>query len=131
MMNLYETLSTHIANYNVYYFGDLQTLNDNQNIEREIIHFINFKTKQDLDFFLNEITALGFECLDTFYQPQNEYPFSTEIMRTDKTNQENIRFFTSEITKIALKHNGIYKKWETISVSNDEEWQEYLKSFTE
>ena len=92
-----------------------------------------FIQKRKIHFwiFLNEITTLEFDCLGTFQQPQKEYPFSTEIIKTDKTSQKSIQFFASLITQIAEKHNGIYQNWETIPVSNEEEWQEYLKLFTE
>lgn len=116
-----------IKTYSTDYLHYLKLLKDNPEICREIIHSILFKKEQDRDIFLNEIEQEGFITISTFNQSHKFYPYSTEILKSDKTHPSNISKFTYFIGKFAFKHNGIYESWETIAISDEGELKGFYK----
>lgn len=110
--------------YTTDYLKDLSTMGDNPDILREIIHFIMFRQERDRDLFLKEIDLEGFAMIGTFYQSQNDYPFSVEILKNEKTHLEDVTQFINIVGKCALAHHGIYNNWETVAISNIDEYKD-------
>jgi len=82
--------------------------------EREVFHWIYFKTQNELDQFENFTNSLGFKTKNKGKTEQpNEYKFVISISRIDKVGYDEIDEYTLELWQKASDLNGDYDGWET------------------
>jgi len=87
---------------------------DNLTKEREVFHWIYFKTKSEIDQFEKFTNDLGFKTKNKAKTEQpNEYKFVIQISRIDKVGYDEIDEYTLELWQKASELNGDYDGWET------------------
>lgn len=86
--------------------------------EREVDHWIYFKSESDRTEFLELIKNDGFTIIYNGYDKTYEYPYSLQIKRIDKVDQNSVDEYVIYLWKAANDCNGDYDGWET-SVEKD------------
>ncbi len=82
--------------------------------EREVFHWIYFKTQKEIDLFENYTESLGFKTKNKGKTEQpNEYKFVISVSRIDKVGYDEIDEYTLELWQKASDLNGEYDGWET------------------
>lgn len=93
---------------------ELEKNGDDLSKERQVDHWIYFKTKADRTAFLQSITDENFSVITSDYLEASEgYPFRLHISRTEKLDQLSIDKTVLQLRRLAQKHNGDYDGWET------------------
>ena len=92
----------------------LEKRGDKLTKEREVFHWIYFKTQEELDQFENYTNSLGFKTKNKEKTEQpNKYKFVISISRIDKIGYDEIDEYTLELWQKASDLNGDYDGWET------------------
>ena len=86
--------------------------------EREVDHWIYFKSESDRTEFLELIKNDGFTIIYNGSDKTYEYPYSLQIKRIDKVDQNSVDEYVTYLWKAANDCNGDYDGWET-SVEKD------------
>ena len=81
-------------------------------VEREVFHWMYFKTEKERDSFLKETENLGFTMVSKD-KIKDEFPYQLQIKRVDKVDEESVNDYTIQLWKLAPKYNGNYDGWET------------------
>ncbi|WP_288369382.1 DUF695 domain-containing protein [uncultured Algoriphagus sp.] len=81
--------------------------------EREVNHWINFKTEPDREKYAEQVKADGFKIEDMSYNGKDDFPYSLRISRIDKVDYGSIDDYTIGLWQLAAKLNGDYDGWET------------------
>lgn len=97
---------------------NLEKNGDSLTIEREVFHWIYFKSENDRSKFILLVKEKRFEIVEEVFNTEDEYPYSLQIKRVDKVGYEDIDHYTLSLWVLANENNGIYDGWET-SVEND------------
>ena len=81
---------------------------------REVIHYIYFKTQNELDQYEIFVNELGFKTLNKGNtESSSEYEFFISISRIDKVDYDEINTYPLELWEKASELNGEYDGWET------------------
>jgi uncharacterized protein (TIGR01619 family) len=87
--------------------------------EREVFHWIYFKSDNDREKFLEKIKNDNFLIVDKGSDKSwGEFSYSLQIKRVDKVDQDNVDEYVIYLWKIANEIGGEYDGWET-SIEKD------------
>lgn len=86
--------------------------------EREVDHWLYFKTKDDRENFLSKIKDEKFEIADKEIDKTLEFPYKLRIKRVDKVDIESVNEYAILLWRLANECNGEYDGWET-SIEKD------------
>ncbi|MCX2740552.1 DUF695 domain-containing protein [Pontibacter anaerobius] len=93
---------------------ELESNGDDLSKERQVDHWIYFKTEADRSAFLQSIAKDNYALITSDYLESSEdYPHRLHISRTDKIDQQSIDKIVLHLRRLARKHNGDYDGWET------------------
>jgi uncharacterized protein (TIGR01619 family) len=92
---------------------NLEKQGDTLEKEREVEHWIYFKTESEREHFLVSIKDDGFEIVEKDTTNSSQLPFSLQISRVDKVDYENIHEYVLYLWQKAQEFNGDYDGWET------------------
>ncbi|MCG2612007.1 DUF695 domain-containing protein [Flavobacterium sp. SM15] len=82
--------------------------------EREVNHWLYFKTKSDRINFLAKIKNENFNVVEeSFDKTFGEFPYSLQIKRINKVDLDSVDEYVIYLWKIANQFNGDYDGWET------------------
>jgi uncharacterized protein (TIGR01619 family) len=91
---------------------NLEEGGDNLTLEREVFHWIYFKTEKDRENYLVETKKLGFTVVSK-EKIKDEFPYQLQIKRIDKVDEESVNNYVIQLWKLAPKYSGNYDGWET------------------
>ena len=87
---------------------------DNLTKEREVFHWVYFRTEKNLDKFERFTKGLGYTTNKKGKTEQpNEFKFEISLSRIDKVGYDDIDNYTLELWEKARELNGEYDGWET------------------
>ena len=93
---------------------ELESNGDDLSKERQVDHWIYFKTENDRSAFLKSIDKENYAVVTSdFLASSADYPHRLHISRTDKIDQLSIDKVVLHLRRLAQKHNGDYDGWET------------------
>jgi len=82
--------------------------------QREVDHWIYFKTEKDRTVFLERIKDKGFKIVDQNHIKKNEeFPYSLHILRMDYVDIDSVDEYVLHLWELAGECNGDYDGWET------------------
>lgn len=82
--------------------------------ERDVFHWIYFKSQKELEEFEDFTKSLGFKTITKEKTEQsNDYGFVISVSRSDKVGFDDIDTYTLELWQKAVDLNGDYDGWET------------------
>lgn len=96
---------------------NLESNGDKLVVEREVFHWIYFKTESDRESYLKEVEKLGFTLVSKD-KIKDDFAFQLQIKRIDKVDEESVNKYVIQLWKLAPKYNGNYDGWET-SIENE------------
>lgn len=96
---------------------NLEEGGDKLTIEREVFHWIYFKTESDLENYIVETEKLGYKVVSK-NKIKDEFPYQLQIKRIDKVDEESVNEYVIKLWKLAPIFNGNYDGWET-SIETD------------
>lgn len=100
--------------YNRRTVAQLEKNGDNLTAERDVFHWIYFKTETDLEKFLDKIKGNDFAVVArNRNDSQGEYPWGLQIKRKDRVDPASVDEYTLYLWDIAVETNGEYDGWET------------------
>lgn len=91
---------------------NLEEGGDKLTLEREVFHWIYFKTEKDRENFIKEVEKLNFSVVSK-NKIKDEFPYQLQIKRVDKVDEESVNEYVIQLWKLAPIHNGNYDGWET------------------
>lgn len=93
--------------------AQLKSHGDNHSLARIVDHWVYFKSKTDLDNFIDEISKMGFVLLtEQIKDDEKGYNYAVNIEREEKNIiRENIIRTVIELQMLVKKHNGDYDGW--------------------
>ncbi len=92
---------------------------DKLNKEREVFHWIYFKSENDRKKFLEKIKNDNFSIVDKEYNKSwGEFAYRLQIKRVDKVDQNSVDEYVIYLWKLADEIGGDYDGWET-SIEKD------------
>jgi uncharacterized protein (TIGR01619 family) len=91
---------------------NLEEGGDKLTLEREVFHWIYFKTEKDQENFIKEVGKLNFSVVDK-NKIKDEFPYQLQIKRVDKVDEESVNEYVIQLWTLAPKYNGNYDGWET------------------
>lgn len=92
----------------------LEKEGDNLTKERDVFHWIYFKSETDRDNFLNKIEKDNFIIVNKNNDKSwGEFSYSLQIKRTDKVDFSSVDEYVIYLWNIANETNGEYDGWET------------------
>ncbi|KAA3622978.1 MAG: DUF695 domain-containing protein [Bacteroidetes bacterium] len=81
--------------------------------ERQVDHWIYFKTESGRDEFEKEVVKRNFKITSrSFVEDTQDLKYQLVISRIDKISLNEIDAYTIELWKLAIKYNGDYDGWE-------------------
>ncbi|MBS7333047.1 MAG: DUF695 domain-containing protein [Weeksellaceae bacterium] len=87
---------------------------DDLSKEREISHWIYFKSTAHRNKFKADIKSYNFNVIAENYDKElGDYPYSLTISRSDFLDWKNINDITIELMNLAKTHEGEYDGWES------------------
>jgi uncharacterized protein (TIGR01619 family) len=90
----------------------LEQHGNNPEKEREVDHWIYFRTEKDRDSFIKKAEALGYQVLSTEnLNDGGENPYQLNISRQDNTQFGNVNQYVWELVSLAKDNNGHYDGW--------------------
>lgn len=89
----------------------LQEHGDNPEKEREVDHWIYFKTEEDRDNYIKKVEELGYKILSAEKAEEGDFPFQLNISRQNNTNWSDVNEYVWELKSIASENNGEYDGW--------------------
>jgi uncharacterized protein (TIGR01619 family) len=116
---LYPTPQQYQSIQNRRVLDNLEKHGDKLTKERDVHHWIYFKTERDRETFLGKIANDGFSILDKDYNKElEEAPYTLHIRRVDKVDHNSVDDYVIYLWKLAADCNGDYDGWET-SIEKD------------
>lgn len=97
---------------------NLEKHGDTLEKERQVDHWIYFKTESGREYFLESIKDDGFKVLEKDITNSGELPFSLQISRVDKIDYESVDEYVLYLWQKAQEFNGDYDGWETSVVKD-------------
>jgi uncharacterized protein (TIGR01619 family) len=99
--------------------SDLKSKGDPLIKERQVDHWIYFKTQAGREMFLDKIKDDRFQVIyRDFKADSSEFPYSLQIARVDKVDFNSVDDYALPLWQLAGECNGEYDGWET-SVEKD------------
>lgn len=93
---------------------NLESHGDPLTKERQVDHWIYFKTQTDRENFLNRIKDEGFQIINKdFTADSSEFPYSLHIARVDNVDLDSVNKYVLNLWELAEECNGDYDGWET------------------
>ncbi|WP_276498380.1 DUF695 domain-containing protein [Pontibacter litorisediminis] len=93
---------------------ELESNGDDLSKERQVDHWIYFKTEKDRAGFLQSIGNDNYSVITSdFLASSADYPHRLHISRTDKIDHQSIDKVVLHLRRQAQRHNGDYDGWET------------------
>lgn len=86
--------------------------------EREVEHWIYFKTESERENFLESIRNDGFEIVKKDKTSFGESPFSVQLSRIDKVDIESVNQYVMRLWQKTQEFKGDYDGWETFIVKD-------------
>lgn len=86
--------------------------------EREVSHWLYFKSANNREKFLSNIKEEGFKIINKDLDKSLELPFRLVIKRVDKVDLDSVNDYAIHLWKLAKEVGGEYDGWET-SVEKD------------
>lgn len=97
----------------------LEKAGDKLTKEREVFHWIYFKSDGDREKFLKTIKNDNFTIVDkTTDKSWGEFPYRLQIKRVDKVDQDSVDEYVIYLWRLAQEIGGNYDGWET-SIEKD------------
>lgn len=97
----------------------LENGGDNLTKEREVFHWIYFKSESDREKFLDKIKDDKFSTIDKGSDKSwGEFAYQLQLMRVDKVDQNSVDEYVIYLWKLANEIGGKYDGWET-SIEKD------------
>ncbi|MCL9806787.1 ribonuclease E inhibitor RraB [Flavobacterium amniphilum] len=90
----------------------LKNAGNNFEIERDVFHWIYFKSKSDQHNYFKEVQSKNFK-LVLSNKIDGEFPYQLELVRKDKVTESEVNEYVLYLWRTALKYNGDYDGWET------------------
>lgn len=97
---------------------NLESHGDKLEKERQVDHWIYFKSETDREKFLYAIEGMNFNIEDKSEISIGESPFSLQLSRTDKVDYESVNEYVMYLWEKAQEFNGDYDGWETFIVKD-------------
>lgn len=91
---------------------NLKKNGDDETIQRDVFHWIYFKSKQDRKHFLEEVKKQKFIVV-VQDEVEDEFSFSLQIKRLDKVDITSVNQYVLYLWDLAQIHHGVYDGWET------------------
>ena len=95
---------------------NLEKHGDNLEKERQVDHWIYFKSETDRENFISSIKGNGFEIMEKETLSSGDSPFSLQLSRIDKVDYENVNEYVMYLWQEAQQFNADYDGWETFIV---------------
>lgn len=90
----------------------LQQRGDNEEMEREVDHFLYFPTEESREKYIRQVEALSYKVLAKEKNENNpEYPYTLNISRQDNTVWSNVNEYVWELISLAKECDGLYDGW--------------------
>ena len=87
---------------------------DDLSKEREVYHWLYFKTKNDRANFIKEIISTEFKIIsEDYHKDIEDYKYSLTISRIDYIDWESINDIVISLMRLSKQNNGEYDGWET------------------
>ncbi|MCL2132103.1 MAG: ribonuclease E inhibitor RraB [Lentimicrobiaceae bacterium] len=102
--------SQSIANRRV--IDQLKKHGDSLTKEREVFHWIYFKTEKDRESYLDKIKNDNFTVVNK-QKGKGKYRYGLEIKRVDKVDLDSVDKYVIYLWRLANETNGDYDGWET------------------
>lgn len=84
---------------------------------REIDHWLNFASEQDMGAFIDAASDLGFQVRSQADEPDEDGRYVLQMFRTDVPGYASIDAVTLPLFDLATLRNGVYDGWESVVVS--------------
>jgi uncharacterized protein (TIGR01619 family) len=97
---------------------NLEEHGDKLEKERQVDHWIYFKSETDRENFIDSIKENGFEIVEKETSSIGDSPFSLQLARVDKADYESVNEYVMYLWQEAQKFNGDYDGWETFVVKD-------------
>ncbi len=97
---------------------NLESHGDKLEMERQVDHWIYFKSESDRENFLKSIEGNSFEIVNKDKTSFGESPFSLQLSRIDKVDYESVNEYVMYLCQKAQEFNGDYDGWETFIVKD-------------
>lgn len=98
---------------------NLESNGDSLTKQRQVDHWIYFKTQNDRQNFLTKIKDDGFQIIgQDIIKESIEFPYSLQIARIDNVDLDSVNEYTLSLWELAGECNGDYDGWET-SIEKD------------
>lgn len=94
----------------------LEEAGDKLEKERQVDHWLYFKTEIDRECFVTYATKNRFTIISKSKAESAEAPYQLVIVRNDKVTLPDISALTLQLRKQAVQCNGTYDGWETLVV---------------
>ncbi|MBS9773900.1 MAG: DUF695 domain-containing protein [Tenacibaculum sp.] len=88
----------------------LANAENNDELEREVDHWLYFATENDTENFIKEVKEIGYTILSK-EEIEGEMPILLHISRNDTTIWGDVNNYVWELITIAKNNNGIYDGW--------------------
>lgn len=95
---------------------NLESHGDKLEKERQVDHWIYFKTQTDRKKFLEEIKDRDFKVVNIEDTSSGDSPFSLQLSRIDKVDYESVNEYVLYLWEKAQEFNGDYDGWETFVI---------------
>jgi uncharacterized protein (TIGR01619 family) len=93
---------------------NLQSNGDPLTKQRQVDHWIYFKTQNDRQTFLIKIKDEGFQIInECTIEDDSDLPYSLQIARVDNVDINSVNDYTLNLWELAGECNGDYDGWET------------------
>lgn len=86
---------------------------DKLNIERPVIHWVDFVTEKDRSCFMAYASNHGFAIETSMKRVETEWLYKMKLVRSDLPDLENITRITIELNREIKKCKGIYEGWDS------------------
>ena len=90
----------------------LRNEGDKLTAEREVFHWIYFKSEDEKSSYLKEVMGEGFKFV-SLNKIEDKLPFQLQIKRIDKVDIESVNDYVIYLWEKAIEHGGEYDGWET------------------
>lgn len=84
---------------------------DNAELEREVDHWFYFKSNQNRELFIKEVSHLGYEVVSQDNLEEDEHPYKLYISHNNNILWDNVDNYVWELVELVEKYEGIYEGW--------------------
>ena len=84
---------------------------DNAELEREVDHWFYFKSNQNRELFIKEVSHLGYEVVFQDNLAEDEHPYKLYISHNNNILWDNVDNYVWELVELVEKYEGIYEGW--------------------